>query len=103
MIPHEQPPEWKPESSHMYKYLVTAHSSVVFLTHNYCIVYCLDMSPSLSVVVSHVRDLRFCDDCFVGCATMYRQVSFYTTVVYWKNMVQIKHKISVKNIVFPGS
>jgi len=59
VIPHEQPPEWKPESSHMYKYLVTAHSTVIFLTHNYCIVYCLDMSPSLSVVVSHVRDLRF--------------------------------------------
>jgi hypothetical protein len=52
VIPHEQPPEWKPESSHMYKYLVTAHSTISFLTHNYGIVYCLDMSPSLSAVVS---------------------------------------------------
>lgn len=55
VIPHEQPPEWKPESSHMYKYLVTAHSTIIFLTHNYCIVYCLDMSPSLSAVVSAVK------------------------------------------------
>jgi hypothetical protein len=54
VIPHEQPPEWKPESSHMYKYLVTAHSTIIFLTHNYGIVYCLDMSPSLSAVVSAV-------------------------------------------------
>ncbi|PSN35431.1 hypothetical protein C0J52_13199 [Blattella germanica] len=52
VVPHEQPPEWKPESSHTYKYLVTAHSNILFLTHNYCIVYCLDMSPSLSAVVS---------------------------------------------------
>ncbi|KAJ9595166.1 hypothetical protein L9F63_013524, partial [Diploptera punctata] len=50
VVPHEQPPEWKPESSHLYKYLVTAHSTLLFLTHNYCIVYCLDMSPSLSAV-----------------------------------------------------
>jgi hypothetical protein len=54
VIPHEQPPEWKPESSHMYKYLVTAHSRIIFLTHNYGIVYCLDMSPSLSAVVSAI-------------------------------------------------
>jgi hypothetical protein len=58
-IPHEQPPEWKPESSHMYKYLVTAHSTIIFLTHNYCIVYCLDMSPSLSAVVCSVDAFKY--------------------------------------------
>jgi hypothetical protein len=60
VIPLEQPTEWKPESSHMYKYLVTAHSTVIFLTHNYCIVYCLDMSPSLSAVVSTVTSKFMC-------------------------------------------
>ena len=54
VFPHEQPPEWKPESSHLYKYLVTPHSVLLFLAHNYCIVYCLDMSPSLSAVVSYI-------------------------------------------------
>ncbi|XP_063220375.1 KICSTOR complex protein SZT2-like isoform X2 [Bacillus rossius redtenbacheri] len=50
IVPREPPLEWKPESSHSYTYLVTSHSAIIFLSHKYRIVYCLDMSPSLSSV-----------------------------------------------------
>nr|CAD7197644.1 unnamed protein product [Timema douglasi] len=49
--PHEPPLEWRPRNCHHYIYRVTHKSTIVFLTHRYRIIYCLDMSPSLSAVV----------------------------------------------------
>ncbi|XP_049806805.1 KICSTOR complex protein SZT2-like [Schistocerca nitens] len=50
IVPYEPPPNCNYEASHYYKYLITQQSKVVFLSHKYRIVYCLDMSPSLSAV-----------------------------------------------------
>lgn len=50
VIPNQPPLYWKVETSHCCKYLVTPHTSLIFLGHRYRIVYCLDMSPSLSAV-----------------------------------------------------
>lgn len=58
VLPVEPPKEWRPEVSHCYRYLVTAQSSVVFLTHRYRFAFCLDMSPSVSAVV-RIIDPRF--------------------------------------------
>ena len=57
VLPLEPPSAWRPEVSHCYRYLVTAQSSVVFVTHQYRVAFCLDMSPSVSAVVS---SLHFC-------------------------------------------
>ncbi|KAK7862806.1 hypothetical protein R5R35_004159 [Gryllus longicercus] len=50
VIPNQPPLHWKVETSHLYKYLITSHTSLMFLGQKYRIVYCLDMSPSLSAV-----------------------------------------------------
>ena len=41
---------WKPETSHLYQYHIHPKTKVLFLSHRYCLTYCLDMSPSLSAV-----------------------------------------------------
>jgi hypothetical protein len=33
---------------------------------------------------------------------IYRQVSFYTRVMFLKNIMHVEHKIPVQNMVFPG-
>lgn len=33
---------------------------------------------------------------------IYRQVLFYALVTFLKNVTQIKHKIPIKNSIFPG-
>ncbi|XP_075219216.1 KICSTOR complex protein SZT2-like isoform X2 [Lycorma delicatula] len=50
VVPSETPPEWKPETSHHYQYLITPGTEVIFLSETYSSVYCLDMSPSVSTV-----------------------------------------------------
>nr|XP_018915153.1 PREDICTED: protein SZT2-like [Bemisia tabaci] len=50
VIPQDPPSSWKPESSHLFQYLVIPTSNVIFLAHVYSAVFCLDMSPSISAV-----------------------------------------------------
>ncbi|KAF4533502.1 hypothetical protein B566_EDAN000987, partial [Ephemera danica] len=51
VVPQDTPLEWTPELSPNYKYLVTPTTVVVFLAEKYRMVFCLDVSPSLSAVV----------------------------------------------------
>ena len=54
VLPRTQPPAWSVDTSHLYQYRVTKSTSVIFLAHKYRIVLCLDLSPSLGTVVSHL-------------------------------------------------
>lgn len=51
-IPVERPKSWCEETSHRYQYKITTNTSLVFLAHKYRMVFSLDLSPSLSTVVS---------------------------------------------------
>ncbi|XP_046747125.1 KICSTOR complex protein SZT2-like [Diprion similis] len=50
VLPVEQPPSWRGETSYRYQYKITTNTSLVFLAHKYRIVISLDLSPSLSTV-----------------------------------------------------
>lgn len=52
VLPVDQPQYWHEETSYKYQYKVTANTSLIFLAHKYRMVFSLDLSPSLSTVVS---------------------------------------------------
>lgn len=60
VIPKESAHLWCPENSNRYSYKVTSSTTVKFLAHNYRMVFCLDLSPSLATVVSIII---FCTVC----------------------------------------
>jgi hypothetical protein len=51
VVPSDPPKIWSEEKSHLFKYYVTPATQVIFLAEKYRMVYCLDISPSLSAVV----------------------------------------------------
>lgn len=51
VVPEEPTKDWSPENSHLFEYLVTLSTNVIFLGDVYRVVYCLDISPSVSTVV----------------------------------------------------
>lgn len=52
VVPQEPHPGWCIENSHSFEYTVDLSSNVIFLGEVYSQVYCLDISPSVSTVVS---------------------------------------------------
>lgn len=49
-IPLDVPLEWDSDTSHLYKYRITQRTTLHFLARKYRLVFCLDLSPSTSVV-----------------------------------------------------
>ncbi|XP_076055800.1 KICSTOR complex protein SZT2-like isoform X3 [Oratosquilla oratoria] len=52
VIPHDVPQDWDSDISHLYKYRITERTTLHFLARKYRLVFCLDLSPSVSVVDS---------------------------------------------------
>lgn len=52
IYPQDPPPDWGPDTSSSYQYFITSSTNIVYLSKNNKAVYCLDLSPSLSAVVS---------------------------------------------------
>ncbi|XP_069157334.1 KICSTOR complex protein SZT2 isoform X2 [Procambarus clarkii] len=50
VIPVDIPQEWDYDTSHLYKYRITQGTTLHFLSRKYRLVFCLDLSPSTSVV-----------------------------------------------------
>ncbi|XP_034939533.1 KICSTOR complex protein SZT2-like [Chelonus insularis] len=50
VVPKNPPSSWNDSNSYEYQYRVTSSSSVIFLAHQYRIVFCLDLSPSLGTI-----------------------------------------------------
>lgn len=50
VLPMDVPPEWDSDTSHLYHYRVTQRTTLHFLARKYRLVFCLDLSPSTSVV-----------------------------------------------------
>lgn len=50
VIPMVIPPEWDSDTSHLYKYRITQRTALHFLARKYRLVFCLDLSPSASIV-----------------------------------------------------
>ncbi|XP_037091100.1 KICSTOR complex protein SZT2-like [Pollicipes pollicipes] len=50
VIPASPPPDWDSDTSHLYRYRVTARTGVTFLARVYRLVFCLDLSPSVATV-----------------------------------------------------
>ncbi|KAK7077438.1 hypothetical protein SK128_019914, partial [Halocaridina rubra] len=50
VIPVDVPPEWDYDTSHQYKYRITQQTTLHFLARKYRLVFCLDLSPSASIV-----------------------------------------------------
>ena len=51
VIPTVPPADWDSDTSHLYRYRVTARTGVTFLARVYRLVFCLDLSPSVATVV----------------------------------------------------
>lgn len=52
IIPQETFKNWTIENAHTYEYFVEFSTNVIFIGEVYRQVYCLDISPSVSTVVS---------------------------------------------------
>lgn len=50
VIPLDVPREWDYDTSHLYKYRITQRTTLHFLSRKYRLVFCLDLSPSTSIV-----------------------------------------------------
>ncbi|XP_054280353.1 KICSTOR complex protein SZT2-like isoform X2 [Macrosteles quadrilineatus] len=50
ILPQDCPEAWNVGTRHLYQYLVTTNTNVIFFSEIYSTVYCLDMSPSISAV-----------------------------------------------------
>ncbi|KAG7166246.1 KICSTOR complex protein SZT2-like 2 [Homarus americanus] len=50
VIPLDIPMEWDYDTSHLYKYRITQRTTLHFLSRKYRLVFCLDLSPSTSIV-----------------------------------------------------
>jgi len=50
ILPQDCPEDWSVDTRHLYHYLVTTTTNVIFFSEIYSTVYCLDMSPSISAV-----------------------------------------------------
>lgn len=51
IVPEEPTKDWSVENGHLFEYLVTLSTNVIFLGEVNRVVYCLDISPSVSSVV----------------------------------------------------
>lgn len=60
VIPLDRPKNWSSENAYLYEYVVSLNTNVIFLGEVYRQVYCLDISPSVSTVVSYyLKELYF--------------------------------------------
>ncbi|XP_065351660.1 KICSTOR complex protein SZT2-like isoform X3 [Cloeon dipterum] len=64
IVPLDPPKCWTVEKSHLCKYVITAATRVIFLAEKYRMVYCLDISPSLSAVDIQMGEVML--DCLVS-------------------------------------
>ncbi|XP_063888022.1 KICSTOR complex protein SZT2-like isoform X5 [Scylla paramamosain] len=68
VLPMDVPPEWDSDTSHLYHYRITQRSTLHFLARKYRLVFCLDLSPSTSIV-DETKSSAVLDEVF----TMLRQ------------------------------
>ena len=68
VLPMDVPPEWDSDTSHLYHYRITQRTTLHFLARKYRLVFCLDLSPSTSIV-DETKSSAVLDEVF----TMLRQ------------------------------
>ncbi|XP_059469171.1 KICSTOR complex protein SZT2-like [Neocloeon triangulifer] len=64
IVPSDPPKAWSVDNSHLFKYFITPATRVIFLAEKYRMVYCLDISPSLSAVDIQMGEVML--DCLVS-------------------------------------